>query len=109
MLFVAQGYWAVVLLNSMGLYFLIGPYAALLFYMGESYPTRYRASGAAFANAMGPVGAILGGALFSALINSDVEVTGSAALAGAVPVLISGALMFGARDVRPDALDPEHA
>jgi MFS family permease len=105
MLFVVEGYWPVVILNSLGLFFLIGPYAALLFYMGESYPTRYRASGASLVNAMGPVGAILGGALFSALLNADLEVTGSAAIAGAVPVLISSAMMFGARNIRPDDID----
>jgi MFS family permease len=105
MLFVFDGYWPVVILNSLGLYFLIGPYAALLFYMGESYPTRYRASGASFVNAMGPVGAIVGGAIFSALLAADVEVSPAAAVAGAIPVLISGALMFGARNVRPDDVD----
>ena len=105
MLFVFEGYWPVVIFNSLGLFFLIGPYAALLFYMGESYPTRYRASGASLVNAMGPVGAVLGGALFSALLNSDLDVTPAAAIAGAIPVLISGALMFGARNIRPDDVD----
>jgi hypothetical protein len=93
-------------LNSLGLFFLIGPYSALLFYMGESYPTRWRASGAAFVNAMGPVGAIVGGAIFSAMLSADSGVITSAAVAGAIPVLISGALMLGARNVKPDEDDP---
>jgi len=109
MLFVVSGYWPVVVLNALGLFFLIGPYSALLFYMGESYPTRYRASGTAFANAMGPVGAILGGAVFSALINLGAATTTSAALAGALPILLSGALIFGARSIQPNAGDLDFA
>jgi putative MFS transporter len=106
MLFAVDGYWPVVVLNSLGLFFLIGPYSALLFYMGESYPTRWRASGAAFVNAMGPIGAIVGGAIFSAMLSADSGVITSAAVAGAIPVLISGALMLGARNVKPDEDDP---
>jgi putative MFS transporter len=106
MLFAVEGFWPVVLLNSLGLYFVIGPYAALLFYMGESYPTAYRASGAAFANAMGPVGAIIGGGIFSGLLSLDFEVTTAAAIAGAIPILISGGLMFGARNIAPKEHDP---
>lgn len=105
MLFVFNGYWPVVILNSLGLFFLIGPYSALLFYMGESYPTRYRASGASLVNAMGPVGAILGGAIFSALLGANIDVPPAAAVAGAIPVLLSGALMFGARNIAPDDVD----
>ena len=50
---------------TIGLFFIIGPYAALLFFMGESFPTRVRGTGASFVNAMGPIGAIAGGALLS--------------------------------------------
>lgn len=109
MLYVVNGYWPVVILNAFGLFFLIGPYSALLFYMGESYPTRYRASGASFANAMGPIGAILGGLVFTALINLGTTTATSAAIAGAVPILISGVLIFGARSVAPGTGDPDFA
>lgn len=109
MLYVVQGYWPVVVLNAFGLFFLIGPYSALLFYMGESYPTRYRASGTSFANAMGPVGAILGGLVFTALINLGTMTTTAAAIAGALPILISGGLILGARSIRPGTGDPDFA
>jgi MFS family permease len=109
MLYVVNGYWPVVILNALGLFFLIGPYSALLFYMGESYPTRYRASGASFANAMGPVGAILGGLVFTALINLGTTTATSAAIAGALPILLSGVLIFGARSIAPGTGDPDFA
>lgn len=109
MLYVVHGYWPVVVLNAAGLFFLIGPYSALLFYMGESYPTRYRAAGASLANAMGPVGAVLGGLVFTALINLNVTTATSAAIAGALPILISGALIFGARSIKPNSGDPDFA
>lgn len=73
--------------------------------MGESYPTRYRASGVSLVTAMGPVGAILGGAIFSVLLGANIDVPPAAALAGAIPVLLSGALMFGARSIAPDDVD----
>jgi len=95
MLFAADGYWPVVILNSAGLFFMIGPYAALLYYVGDSYPTRHRASGAAFVNAMGPIGAVLGGALFSLVLNLDASTVTATTIAGVVPVLLSGVLIFG--------------
>lgn len=107
MLYVVSGYWPVVILNALGLFFLIGPYSALLFYMGESYPTRYRASGASFANAMGPIGAIFGGLVFTALINLGTTTVTSAAIGGAVPILLSGVLIFGARSLPPGTGDPD--
>ena len=55
----------VLTMYTIGLFFIIGPYAALLFFMGESFPTRVRGTGASFVNAMGPIGAIAGAALLT--------------------------------------------
>src|ERR687887_104916 len=76
MLLVAQGGGAVLAFYMIGLFFIIGPYSALFAYMGESYPTRSRGTGAAFINAMGPIGAIIGGALLTALLRSGMSVSG---------------------------------
>src|SRR5579884_2433996 len=75
MLFWAQGNVPVLIAYMIGLFFIIGPYSALFGYMGESYPTRARGTGAAFINAMGP--------------------------GGALPVVLSGLTLFGARRIRP--------
>ena len=89
----------VLTMYTIGLFFVIGPYAALLFYMGESFPTRMRGTGAAFVNAMGPLGAIVGSALLTIFLGAGFEMTTSAFFAGAIAIVISGLLMFGTRKV----------
>jgi MFS family permease len=96
---------------TVGLFFVIGPYAALLFFMGESFPTRVRGTGSSFVNAMGPMGAIVGSALFSLFTGLGVAVTTTAFLSGAIAIFVSGALMLGTRDVKDphqaEVVDPE--
>jgi MFS family permease len=101
MLLFARGGTAVLISYMIGLFFIIGPYSALFAYMGESYPTRSRGTGAAFINAMGPIGAIIGGALLTALIGTGQSVSHAALFGGAIPVLLSGITLLGARRIRP--------
>ena len=86
---------------TLTLIFLIGPYSALLAYMGESYPTRERATGTSFVNAMGPVGGIVGAALLTAFLSIGISMSDSAIYAGAIFILVSGVLMLGTRNVKP--------
>ncbi len=96
----------VLTMYTIGLFFIIGPYAALLFFMGESFPTRVRGTGASFVNAMGPLGAIAGGALLTVFLSlSGGNMVLSAFLSGALATLLSGLLMLGTRDVK----DPRQA
>src|SRR3712207_9496885 len=83
-----------------GLFFIIGPYAALLFFMGESFPTRVRGTGSSFVNAMGPAGAIVGSALFSLFTGIGLSEVLTAFLAGSVAQLVSALIMLGTRDVK---------
>jgi MFS family permease len=99
-----QGF--VLTMYTIGLFFIIGPYAALLFFMGESFPTRVRGTGASFVNAMGPIGAIVGGALLTAFLTATGDnMVISAFLSGGVATILSGLLMLGTRDVK----DPRQA
>jgi MFS family permease len=101
MLYLAQGDVAVLITYMIGLFFIIGPYSALFGYMGESYATRARGTGAAFINAMGPIGAIVGAALFTGLLSSGMSIVEAGALGGALPVVLSGITLAGARRIRP--------
>jgi MFS family permease len=101
MLLLANGPVAVLIFYMLGLFFIIGPYSALFSYMGESYPTRSRGTGAAFINAMGPIGAIVGGAILTVLLQSGLSVTTAALVGGAVPVVLSGICLLGARRIKP--------
>jgi MFS family permease len=101
MLLVASSYVAVLLTYSIGLFFLIGAYSALFTYMGESFPTRMRGTGSSFINAMGPIGGVLGSLLFTAVLAGGISVSMSALIAGAIPLILSGLALFGARHVPP--------
>lgn len=96
---------------TIGLFFIIGPYAALLFFMGESFPTRVRGTGASFVNAMGPLGAIAGSGLLSAFLALGLGMVPAAFLSGGVATVASGFLMLGTRDVKDprqaEVADPE--
>jgi MFS family permease len=100
----SQGF--VLTMYTVGLFFIIGPYAALLFFMGESFPTRVRGTGASFVNAMGPIGAIVGGALLTTFLTATGNnMVLAAFLSGGVATILSGLLMLGTRDVK----DPRQA
>jgi MFS family permease len=106
MLFGPDSQVFVLTMYTVGLFFIIGPYAALLFFMGESFPTRVRGTGASFVNAMGPIGAIVGGALLTAFLTATGEnMVLAAFLSGGIATILSGILMLGTRDVK----DPHQA
>ncbi|MEV7908426.1 MFS transporter, partial [Streptomyces anulatus] len=94
---VANGTFAVVTLYSLGMFFQVGPYAPLLFYMGECYETHCRATGIAFLNALGQPGAILAGAITTAMLASGLSWNQAALSVGAVGIFASGLMMFGTR------------
>ncbi len=84
---------------ALTLFFLLGPFAAMLFYMGESFPPQVRGMGANVAHVMAPIGAILGSGAISILLTMGVPMGTTAIIAGSVPLLVSGLLMFGTRHV----------
>jgi len=101
MLYGPSNFGVVVLLYSIGLFFLIGPYAALLFFIGESYPTVIRATGGSLINATGPIGAILAGLGATALLTNGSNWQTAGFFFGALPCFVSGLLVLCARQVRP--------
>jgi MFS family permease len=87
---------------ALGLFFLNGPYAALLFYMGESFPARTRGTGVAFAHAMGPIGTIVGSALITGILSAGLPMTVAAFIGGSLGMFLSGLCMLGCREVHND-------
>ncbi|MDN3236714.1 MFS transporter [Pseudomonas sp. WAC2] len=94
----------VVALYSLGLFFLTGPYSAMLFFMGESFPTSIRATGGAIVHAMGPVGAILAGLGITSVLGAGGQWHSAALWFGAWPCFLSGVVMWAARHVEPSSL-----
>ena len=91
----------IIALYSAGLFFLIGPYSALLFFNGESFPVHTRATGGSIINAAGQIGAIIGGLLVTYSLSRGASWTTAALLWGCLPILVSGLLILGARNVDP--------
>ncbi|WP_073949773.1 MFS transporter, partial [Streptomyces kebangsaanensis] len=85
----------VIPLYALSLFFLTGPYAALLFYMGESFPAQVRGLGPNVAHTMGPVGAIVGSAVLTVLLGLGTSMVVAALVAGSVFMLASGLVMLG--------------
>jgi len=100
LLFLAQGFAAVVIFYSLVLFFAQGAAAPFFAYVGESYPTRIRGSGAAYINVAGPVGGIFGPLIYGALQQAGASPT-MAAASGAVAALIAAACLLAARPIRP--------
>lgn len=102
MLLAPNGSFALIItLYSAGLFFLIGPYSALLFFNGESFPVHTRATGGSIINAAGQIGAIIGGLLITFSLNNGWTWTSAAFVWGCLPIFASGLIVMGARHVDP--------
>ena len=97
MLYCPDNFATIVALYSIGLFFLIGPYAAALFFISESFPTAIRATAGALIGAMGPVGAIIAGVGTTSVLSNGGHWQDAALWFGAVPCFISGIIMLFAR------------
>lgn len=91
----------VVALYSVGLFFLIGPYSCLLFFVGESYDNSVRGTGASFVTGVGPIGAVIASAGATAILGANGHWQIAALIFGAIPCTLSGLLVFAARNVAP--------
>ena len=89
---------------SAGLFFLIGPFAALLFFNGESFPVHTRATGGSIINAAGQVGAIIGGVLITAALSAGQTWIEAALIWGCLPILLAAILIMFARNVNPQEI-----
>lgn len=94
-------YGLIVALYSAGLFFLIGPFSALLYYTGESFPVHTRATGSSLINACGQVGAIIGGVLITASLAAGNSWVTATMWWGCLPILLAGLLIFAAPNVDP--------
>lgn len=83
----------------LGLFFLLGPYAAILFLQAECFDTDCRATGSTFIGAMSQPGAIIGGFILTGLVAAAVPFATAAFWVGAVGTVVSGLVMLGTRSV----------
>lgn len=84
-----------------GLFFLLGPYAAIMFFQAECFDQDCRATGSTFIGAMSQPGAIIGGFILTGLVAAAVPFSTAALWVGALGTLVSGLVMLGAKSVKP--------
>ena len=100
LLFVTTSLATVVIGYALVLFFAQGAAAPFFAYVGKSFPTRVRGSGAAFINITGPIGGIFGPLVYGALQQAGASATVAAA-SGGVAALLAAACMLAARSIRP--------
>ncbi len=83
-----------------GLFFLLGPYAAIMFFQAECYDTDCRATGSAFVGAMSQPGAVIGGLILTTLVASSVSYSMAALWVGALGILASAVIMLAAKSIK---------
>ncbi|RTL69150.1 MAG: MFS transporter [Pseudonocardiaceae bacterium] len=94
---------------ALGTFFLIGPYSAVLFFNSESFPVETRATAGTLINALGQIGAIIGGVLFTATLAAAGSAPAEQAAAwiksgllwGCLPILLSAGAILCARKAAP--------
>lgn len=94
-------FWRIVPLYSLGLFFLMGPYAAVLFLIGESFASPIRATAGSFIGALGQLGAIVAGFGITWTLSQGADWVEAALAWGALPCLLSGVLMWLVPHVDP--------
>ncbi len=100
LLFAAHGMAAVVACYALVLFFAQGAAAPFFAYVGESFPTRIRGTGAAYINVTGPIGGIFGPLIYGALRTAGATAS-VAATSGAAAALLAAACLLAARSIRP--------
>ena len=100
LLFLASSLATVVIGYALVLFFAQGAAAPFFAYVGESFPTRVRGTGAAFINITGPIGGIFGPLVYGALQQAGASPSAAAA-SGGVAALLAAACMIAARSIRP--------
>ena len=109
MLFGPNNSGFVIALYALGLFFLNGPFSAMLFYMGESFPARVRGLGSNTVHVMGPIGALLGAGLLTLILAAGAPMTVAAFISGSLALIAAGLCMLGTRKVVDEVTKAEPA
>jgi putative MFS transporter len=89
----------VIVAYMMGLFFLLGPYAAIMFFQAECFSLECRATGSSFIGAMSQPGAIIAGFILTGLTAAAVPYSTAALYVGAAGAVVSSVVVMFARTV----------
>ncbi|GGA62349.1 sugar transporter [Pseudoclavibacter endophyticus] len=85
----------------LGLFFLLGPYAAIMFFQAECFDADCRATGSTFIGSMSQPGAVIAGFILTGLTAAAVPFSMAAFFVGALGTFLSGLIMLFAKRVAP--------
>lgn len=88
-------------LYMIGLFFLLGPYAAIMYFQAECFDADCRATGSAFISAFSQPGAVIGGFILTALVAAAFDFSAAVLIVGALGTFASGLVMLLAKKVDP--------
>lgn len=97
--------WFIFPMYALTLFFLNGPFAALLYYGGESFPAHVRGMGNNVAHVMAPVGGIAGSGLLAILLSTGASMIVAASIAGSAALLLGGVFMCFTRKVNQNTVE----
>ena len=97
----------VVPMYMIGLFFLLGPYAAIMYFQAECFQPECRGTGSAFIVSMSQPGAVIGGFIPTALVTANFGLGNATIVIALGGVLLSGLLMMLVRPVRQEVTQEE--
>jgi len=97
----------VVPMYMIGLFFLLGPYAAIMYFQAECFQSECRGTGSAFIVSMSQPGAVIGGFILTALVTANFGLSNATIVIALGGVLLSGLIMMLARPVRQEMEEKE--
>lgn len=104
MLLWADSTASVIIFYALGQSLMAGPFAALMFYMGECYTTDCRGTGTSFLNAMSQPGSIIAGIIITALLAGGASWITTGLIVGVGGVFLSGVAMLACKPM-PELAD----
>ena len=97
----------VVPMYMIGLFFLLGPYAAIMYFQAECFQSECRGTGSAFIVSMSQPGAVIGGFILTALVTANFGLSNATIVIALGGVLLSGLIMMLARPVKQEEAEEE--
>ena len=91
----------IVAMYAVGMCLMLGPFAPLMFFAGESFPSRIRATATSIITASGMIGNLISGTVVTILLAAGLSWITTAWYMGVIPLVLAGLLILGAPHVDP--------
>jgi MFS family permease len=102
MLMLPQGAFVpIVIAYAVGMCMMLGPFAPLMFFAGESFPSKIRATATSIITASGMIGNLISGTVVTIMLTAGMTWISTAWYMGVIPLVLAGLFILGAPHVDP--------